>query len=181
MSPRSRTVEIESGIQSERKTIVYLVGFMGAGKTEVGHRLAELLDWAFIDMDREIENRARLSILEIFSRYGETHFRQLERTELQRAAAKENTVVAAGGGAFCDVENQAVMLRTGITVWLDGPVELLFSRCSGDPDARPLFSGMAEMAKLLERRRPFYSRAHLHIQIGDADVNALAETILQKL
>lgn len=153
--------------------IVYLVGFMGTGKTEVGHRLAELLEWTFIDLDQEIEKRDGTTIREIFERLGEAHFRALERQELQRVSKRRHAVVAVGGGAFCSAENQEIMARTGISVWLDAPVEVLFARCCGEA-SRPLFTTMEEMALLLERRRPHYAKADLHVQVVGQSVDDLA-------
>jgi len=156
---------------------LYLLGFMGAGKTSVGRRLAELLGWTFIDLDLEIEKREGMPISEIFRLRGEARFRVLELQELQRASEARSTVIAIGGGAFCSAENQAIIARSGISVWLDAPIDLLFARCGGDATVRPLFSGISEMAQLLERRRPFYARAQLHLQVGNLGVEDLARRI----
>jgi len=153
--------------------ILYLVGFMGAGKTELGRRLAELLEWTFIDLDQEIEERDGTTIREIFERRGEAHFRALERQELQRVSERRHAVVAVGGGAFCSAENQEIMARTGISVWLDAPVEVLFARCRGEA-SRPLFTTVEEMALLHKRRRPYYAKAELHVQVAGQGVDDLA-------
>lgn len=153
--------------------IVYLVGFMGTGKTEVGRRLAELLDWTLIDLDQEIELRDGTAIREIFERRGEAHFRALERQELQRVSERKHTVVAVGGGAFCSAENREVIARTGVSIWLDGPIEVLFARCRGEA-SRPLFTTREEMAQLLERRRPDYAKADLHVQVAGQSVDDVA-------
>jgi shikimate kinase len=157
---------------------LYLVGFMGAGKTEVGCRLAELLGWPFIDLDLEIEKRQGASVAEIFRQQGEIFFRVFEQATLQRVSEHRNQVVAVGGGAFCCAENRQIIARTGTSIWLDAPLELLFERCSGDPASRPLFAGGQEMARLLERRRPFYASAQLRVQVGGLSIDDLARQIL---
>ena len=160
-------------------SIIYLVGFMGAGKTEVGRRLAELLGWPFVDLDLEIEKCEGMPIPEIFQRRGEAYFRELERNRLQRVSEGRNAVVAVGGGGCCSTANQEVIERTGISVWLDAPLETLCARCSGSPGSRPLFASMEVMAQLLESRRPFYARARLHLQVAGRSVDDLAQQILQ--
>ena len=161
-----------------KTAIAYLVGFMGAGKTEVGRRLAELLSWTFVDLDQEIVRREGISISEIFQLRGEARFRVLEREELERVSRGQDLVVAVGGGCFCSSENQSTVGRTGISVWLDAPIEVLFARCAGDAAARPLLTTMEAMARLLEIRRPFYARADLHIQTAGRSVDEVAREIL---
>jgi shikimate kinase len=164
-----------------KASIVYLVGFMGAGKTAVGRRLAELLAWPFLDLDQEIEKREGTTVIEIFQRRGENYFRALEREELQRVSREVNTVVAVGGGGFCSAENQEIIARTGAAVWLEAPIELLFARCSRDASTRPLFASIEEMAQLLEARRPFYAKASLRVQVAGLDVDGLARKIQNDL
>jgi len=161
-----------------KTAITYLVGFMGAGKTEVGRRLAELLSWTFVDLDQEIVRREGISISEIFQRRGEACFRVLEREELERVSRGQKLVVAVGGGCFCSSENRAVMGQTGISVWLDAPMEVLFARCAGDAAARPLLTTVEAMARLLEIRTPFYARAELHVQTAGRSVDEVAREIL---
>src|SRR5436190_21025868 len=104
---------------------IYLVGFMGAGKTSVGQRLAELLGWSFVDVDQKIEEREGTPIREIFLRAGEPYFRRVESVELHSLSAARNLVVALGGGAFCGLENQRVAQRSGTRVGLDAPLATL--------------------------------------------------------
>ena len=160
---------------------VYLVGFMGAGKTEVGRRLAGLLRWTFVDLDCRIAARKGMAIPEIFRVEGEAAFRALESAELKCAGEGQRQVVAVGGGCFCSPENRAVIAGTGLSVWLDAPIELLHSRCSPDPGSRPLFSGIGEMAALLERRLPYYAGAQLRIQVAGRSVDDLARQIIREL
>ena len=155
---------------------IYLVGFMGAGKTSVGLRLAEILRWIFIDLDQEIEKREGRPIRDIFSKEGETYFRRLESEELLRVSALHRAVVALGGGAFVHEHNRELNGRTGTSVWLDGSMEILYPRCATDP-LRPLASSLEEMERLLERRRPFYGLAAMRVDVDGLTIDEIAQGI----
>jgi shikimate kinase len=159
---------------------IYLVGFMGSGKSSIGRRLAQLLGWEFVDLDDEIERREGLPIREIFARLGEPHFRGVEREELDRVSRLSGRVVALGGGAFCNDENVSIVERTGTGVWLDASVDRLVERCSGS-DMRPLWTSPQEAARLLERRRPFYARASVRIEVGELSIEEAAIEILGRV
>jgi len=165
---------------SQRTDLVYLVGFMGAGKSSVGARLAERLGWRFVDLDLRIEARAGTSIRELFRVEGEAYFRAVEREELRRASTERRAVVALGGGAFCSAENQAIVRATGASVYLEAPAEVLYARCAGD-GTRPLFTTLDDMRVLLERRRPLYERAHLIVPVADRSVDEVADRIVAAL
>src|SRR5262245_19340993 len=107
---------------------IYVVGFMGAGKTSVGRALSRKLGWSFFDLDQEIEKTNKSTVQEIFRRYGEPHFRQLERDHLRRLSTKPNTVVALGGGAYIDPENRQLAESSGLTVWLKASFETIRQR-----------------------------------------------------
>jgi len=161
-------------------SIIYLIGFMGAGKTSVGRRLAALLRWEFLDLDDEIERGQGMSIRDLFQLRGEPYFRQLERSALERASRGQKAVVALGGGAFCDPENRRIIESTGTSVWLDAPIEILCARCEGD-QSRPLFTVRAEMERLLEERRPHYAKAELRLDASGAGIDELADEILRRV
>lgn len=160
--------------------IVYLVGFMGSGKTTVGRRLAELLGWQFVDLDAEIEARAGAPIRDLFRDRGEPHFRRLEREELGKVSARRHVVAALGGGAFCSSQNQAIVRTTGRSVWLDAPAEVLYARCSGD-EARPLFTTREAMEALLDERRAMYEQADLRVDVSALSFDEVARRILAAL
>jgi len=163
-----------------KQQVIYLVGFMGAGKTSVGLRLAQLLAWNFVDLDEVIVRDQGESIRSIFTKRGEESFREIERAALARVSRETSTVVALGGGTFCSDQNRRVISATGISVWLDVPIETLLQRCSGE-ETRPLFTSRPEMEELLGRRRPFYEKASLRIEAGDLSVDDLARRILDRL
>ena len=160
--------------------LLYLVGFMGSGKTTVGSRLADLLGWGFVDLDAEIEKRTGSKIRDIFRSEGEAYFRRIEHEELRRVSTLHHLVVALGGGAFCTADNERVVRATGASVYLVAPAEVLYERCAGD-GSRPLFTTREAMEDLLERRRPLYERANVRIEVGRLDVEDAARAILRAL
>ena len=149
---------------------VFLMGYMGCGKTTLGEPLAQELGWRFVDLDLYIEAKEGKTAKEIFMTCGEAHFRELERKALQEVAtAGDNTIVACGGGTPLQEGNMELMNRLGITVWLRTSVERITSRLVL-PEQRcklPLLSGMsddeirASVAQGLEVRTPFYEQAQL--------------------
>src|SRR5688572_20406636 len=153
---------------------VFMVGFMGAGKTTVGIGLAEILGWRFLDLDKVVESRTGRTVREIFEEFGEPRFRELERAAIQSCAALSNTVIALGGGAFVSPDNRRLIAMIGRSIWLDCPLELCLSRIQGD-DSRPLASSEETVRALYLRRRASYSEADLTIQVGpDQGPNEIA-------
>jgi shikimate kinase len=144
---------------------VFIIGYMGAGKTTVGKLLANKLDWSFIDIDCFIENRYRKTIAAIFEENGEAGFREIERRALQEISNFENVVVSTGGGLPCHFDNMDVMNRTGVTVYLKATVDELLRRLSFDKQKRPLIKGKKPdelrifVEESLKKREPFYNRA----------------------
>ena len=159
---------------------VYLVGFMGAGKTSVGRALAKRLDWRFVDIDQQIEAREHLSVSEIFQRHGEPHFRSVERAVLADHVPVRHAVVATGGGTFVDPQNRAVIKADGAAVWLNVPLELVIARIPQD-GRRPLAADRANLERLFHTRRAAYEQAHLHLDAGHAPVEALVDQLVDWL
>jgi len=149
---------------------LYLVGMMGAGKTTVGDLLAQRLGYNFLDTDDLISQAASKSISEIFATEGEAAFRELETKILSEVSSYKKLTIATGGGIVKSQFNWSY-LRHGIVVWLDVPVEVLYSRLQGDR-TRPLLQNSNPFAKLkaiLEERRPLYANADVHININIQD------------
>lgn len=146
---------------------IFLTGFMASGKTTVGRELARLLGAAFVDLDREVEERAGASVPRIFARGGEEEFRRIERRALARAAAAEGpTVVATGGGTIVDEANYRLMAAAGRIVWLDPDFEVLSARLAASAGKRPLYGDREQARRLLDRRRPAYRRADHRLAIA---------------
>ncbi len=160
---------------------VYLVGFMGAGKSTLGPLLARALARPFVDLDVEIERRAGATIAELFARRGEVFFRRLERQALADAARGRDAVIALGGGALGASASRARVAR-GFSVWLDAPVGLLRRRCArpGEPE-RPLLRQPGAFERLYRSRRPLYAASDLRLAAGEAEPPTLAERALEKI
>jgi shikimate kinase len=158
---------------------IYLVGFMAAGKTTVARLLATRLGWRAEDVDELIEARERLTVADIFTRYGEPYFRAAEKDILRLMLPLRHTVVATGGGTFMDPENQQAIILDGFSVWLDVPLETVIARLPAD-GRRPLSADRTQMERLFALRRIAYASAHLRV---DATLPApeIAERILEAL
>ena len=141
---------------------LYLVGFMGAGKTTVARQLGRRLGWRVEDIDQRIEARERKSVAAIFAQHGEPYFRQLERQALSELLAERNVVVATGGGTFVEPDNRALMLADGAVAWLDAPLERIVQRVPTD-GRRPLAADREQMTALYARRRLAYAEAHVRV------------------
>ena len=141
---------------------IYLVGFMGAGKTTVARALGRRLGWPVEDIDARIEARERRSVATIFAQDGEAYFRQQERQALSELLPQRQIVIATGGGTFAEPDNRALMLADGAVVWLDIPLPRVLERVPAD-GRRPLAADRMQMEQLYVRRRLSYAEAHLRI------------------
>ena len=159
---------------------IFLVGFMGAGKTTVGRALARHLQYAFFDLDELIAARAGKTVQEIFAELGEAEFRSLESAAIHRCRHMVRSVVALGGGAYDSEENRDSLRAIGKTVWLDCPIEICLNRISGDK-SRPLLGDEDDMRPLLARRREAYAQADYAVQAGDLSSEELAIEISEVL
>lgn len=157
-------MRVESGKgKSDSRRLIFLVGFMGAGKSVVGRELARLLEFGFTDLDETIERHAGASVKEIFSGKGEAEFRLLEHEAIRQCLDLNDRVIALGGGAFVMRENREMISRAGITVWLDCPVDVCLARIIED-ETRPLLGKRKEMQLLLQEREPLYRLADYRVE-----------------
>jgi len=161
-----------------RRKVIYLLGFMGSGKSTVGELLAKALGWPLIDLDTVIEAGQGLSIREIFENSGEPFFRQIERAALAEACKAEPAVIALGGGTFAQPPNLDLVRDSGgTTVWLDCPPEILRARCEG-LENRPLFRDEQSFNQLLMERLPYYRLADYRISTEGRNPQEVVEQIL---
>lgn len=149
---------------------IFLIGLSGSGKTTLGKLLADDLHIPFVDMDWEIEKKEKRSIKEIFSQQGEDHFRQLESEVLREwAVSEQNFVMGTGGGAPCFYNGIEVINQSGLSIFLDVPVEELKLRLVEATD-RPLLNAADEKEKenrlnaLRASRLPIYTKAHITVE-----------------
>lgn len=162
---------------------VVLVGMMGAGKSTVGRKLAQLLDLPFADADDEIEQAAQMTVGEIFERFGEAYFRDGERRVIARLLDGGPMVLATGGGAFVQPDTRALILERGIAVWLDSDVATLVERV-GRKDSRPLLregDPAAIIARLRTERESAYAQAPIKVMSHPGPHSDTLNRILQEL
>ena len=146
---------------------IYLIGYMGVGKTTVGKKLAKLFDIGFIDLDKFIESKYHKTVPELFAERGENEFRLIEQKSLIEVSEIENVVVSTGGGTPCFFENIRLMNQTGITVYIHAEPNELAARLRASKTIRPLVSGKTGedltmfIASHLKERERFYNQAQL--------------------
>jgi len=146
---------------------VFLIGFMGCGKTTLGKKLASKTGFSFVDLDKLIEQQAGKTIPEYFSEHGEAKFRELERDVLQSITFSENSIIATGGGAPCYFDNMDWMNKEGLTVYISLSPAALASRLEKADEVRPVLKDykgeelVAFIGGKLEERDPFYNKAQI--------------------
>jgi len=169
----------------ERKKLknIFLVGFMGAGKTTVGRILARKLGYRYCDADKVIETKAGKTVSEIFSSHGELRFRDLESETLGSLAGKEKQVIATGGGAVMRDENWEAMKKGGVTIYLKAPMSVIWERVRHSK-TRPLLNvdnPLEAASELLNKRVPFYETADITIDTENLTPEEAASEIMKKL
>jgi len=160
---------------------IYLVGFMGTGKTSVGKELAKKKKWQFMDLDELIELRERRSISDIFAKEGEPYFRRIEKKILKEVSAENKFVVACGGGIVLDKGNIKIMKETGIIICLTATPEVILNRTSGCTH-RPLLNVAGpknQIRLLLKLRSPYYGQADLSIDTSKLSLKEVAAKIIK--
>ena len=168
---------------------IFLIGFMGAGKTTVGKALARRRQCSFQDLDQIIEDARGKSVAAIFAEDGEAEFRRMESQALNRvlaeaaqAGGREARVVALGGGAFAQPANRDAIRQAGaVTVLLQAPLEELRRRCRQDANVRPLAQDEARFAQLLGERQEAYALAQFHVDTMNKAVDEVAAEIERRL
>ncbi|NQU87891.1 MAG: shikimate kinase [Mariniphaga sp.] len=154
---------------------IYLIGYMGCGKSTLGHKLANKLDFQFVDMDHFIEERNYKTVPQIFAEEGEEAFRLKEKKALEELSEFTNVVIATGGGAPCFFDNIDLMNNSGKTVYLNIDPRILAYRLMHSKTERPLIKGKSKdqlirfIDETLEKRNEFYKQAQY--QITDPDIS----------
>ncbi|WP_149243500.1 shikimate kinase [Dyadobacter sp. 32] len=160
---------------------IILVGMMSSGKSTLGKKLARMMGYRFLDLDKLIESREGMAISLIFSSKGEPYFRKLESEVLKEIQANRGIILASGGGTPCFYDNMQYINNLGISVFLDIPASDLAKRIENHgKDDRPILSGVSslelELKQKIEQRMPFYSQAQLTVQ-GQTEAGELLRLI----
>lgn len=164
---------------------IYLIGFMGSGKSHWGKLLSSRLTLPFFDLDKQITDEEGKSIVEIFEQKGEEYFRMAEKEALYiLSESHESFVMACGGGTPCYFNNIDYMNNNGITVWLNTRLDVLFNRLLDEKDARPLLRNLTDaqlkqfILKKFSERRIYYEQANLVVEESEASVDSLIQHIM---
>ena len=162
---------------------IYLIGFMGAGKSTIAPLLAKKMQRAFFDTDEWIKNYTGQSITAIFQQHGEDYFRELERQSVQLVTKMTDMVIALGGGAVLKSENWILLKETGFTIYLKCSPQQILNRINNYPESRPLLAGsenqkLNTIISLLTEREIYYSRADLTVT---AKSNETTETFVNRI
>jgi len=162
---------------------IYIIGFMGSGKTTAGKKLASSLGWEFIDLDKEIENKTGETIPDIFSASGEEYFRKLEAEILTHLTTKTDTIISTGGGTPCYGKNMDFMLETGLVIYIKMTPGQLKSRLEGSSVSRPLLSNKTGkelqqfISDKLTEREKYYLKASVVVAGISLDISTLYDKI----
>ena len=163
---------------------IFLVGYMGSGKSTLGPKIAKRMNMGFIDLDKEIEAREQRSINAIFFHDGEDAFRKIEQQVLADIIKKQDGfVMATGGGTPCYFTNMALMKKSGLTMYLSMPAKALATRVVATADQRPLLRGLSELemqtfiSDQLNQRLPFYKKASMTVNGLSVDLDLLMQEL----
>jgi shikimate kinase len=156
---------------------------MGAGKTAIGRKVAAMLSLPFIDSDQEIESVSRMTVPELFERYGETEFRALEQRVILRLLENGPQVLSTGGGAFMNAQTRDAIASHGVSVWLKAELDLLMERVSKKQN-RPLLKNpdpRAVLERLMGERYPVYATSNVTVPTRDDRKEVIATEVVDAL
>jgi shikimate kinase len=166
---------------------IFLIGYMGAGKTTIGKKLAQQMNLTFIDLDYHIEARYHQTINKLFAEKGEEAFREIEQRMLHEVAMFEDVLISTGGGAPCFFDNMAFMNRVGQTVYIKVSPPELVNRLETAHQTRPVLSGrsggelLSFVTESLEARNPFYEQASIifeaEVMLNENDVSSIVDEL----
>jgi shikimate kinase len=162
---------------------IVLTGFMGTGKTAVGRELSRLLNMELVDVDTEIEKSQKMTINEIFKKFGEAKFREIETEMIQKLSEHKNVIISTGGGAVLKQGNMDALRKQGVIVCLMATPEIILKRTVRSSN-RPLLQvedPFARIKELLDFRRPFYEKADIAIDTEGKTPLQIAEEIMEKV
>ena len=163
---------------------VTLIGMMGTGKSKFGRQIANILKFNFYDIDHMIEKEFKMTIKELFQKYGEVFFRKIEKKTIKNLISeinnnKENVIISLGGGGFDNKETRKLLLKNTYVIWLNTPVDVLIQRV-GDGSKRPMIKGETRdsIIQLLNIRKKYYSLCHNQINTDKLNQNQVTEKLI---
>ena len=163
---------------------VTLIGMMGTGKSKFGRQIANILKFNFYDIDHMIEKEFKMTIKELFQKYGEVFFRKIEKKTIKNLISeinnnKEKVIISLGGGGFDNEETRKLLLKNTNVIWLNTPVDVLVQRV-GDGSKRPMIKGETRdsIIQLLNIRKKYYSLCHNQINTDKLNQNQVTEKLI---
>lgn len=163
---------------------IVLIGFMGVGKTTVGHMLADRMNWEFADSDHMIEKKYGMPITEIFRKYGEDTFRKAERETIAELCTRhKHMIISLGGGAYAQEEVRKVCMSSGIVIYLDLSWRQWLKRRPQLVDNRPILQSKSiqEIRELFEKRKIYYARHHIKVKTDGLNSAEIARIVYDRL
>lgn len=179
IEPVSATLAERAKLALGKRNLVF-IGLMGAGKSAIGRLTAQALGIPFVDSDHEIERVSRMTISDLFARYGEDEFRALETRVLKRLLRSGPRVVSTGGGAYVNERSRRQIKRGGLTIWLNAELDVLWERVN-KRDTRPLLkteNPKQTLENLMRARYPIYAEADLTVLSRDVNKETMVEEVL---
>lgn len=179
IEPVSATLAERAKLALGKRNLVF-IGLMGAGKSAIGRLTAQALGIPFVDSDHEIERVSRMTISDLFTRYGEDEFRALETRVLKRLLRTGPRVVSTGGGAYINERSRRQIKRGGLTIWLNAELDVLWERVN-KRDTRPLLkteNPKQTLENLMRARYPIYAEADLTVMSRDVNKETMVEDVL---
>lgn len=179
IEPVSATLAERAKLALGKRNLVF-IGLMGAGKSAIGRLTAQALGIPFVDSDHEIERVSRMTISDLFARYGEDEFRALEARVLKRLLRTGPRVVSTGGGAYINERSRRQIKRGGLTIWLNAELDVLWERVN-KRDTRPLLkteNPKQTLENLMRARYPIYAEADLTVMSRDVNKETMVEDVL---
>ncbi|OOG71702.1 Shikimate kinase [Ensifer sp. M14] len=179
IEPVSATLAERAKLALGKRNLVF-IGLMGAGKSAIGRLTAQSLGIPFVDSDHEIERVSRMTISDLFARYGEDEFRALETRVLKRLLRTGPRVVSTGGGAYINERSRRQIKRGGLTIWLNAELDVLWERVN-KRDTRPLLkteNPKQTLENLMRARYPIYAEADLTVMSRDVNKETMVEDVL---
>lgn len=166
---------------------IYLIGFMGSGKTALGQKLAGLLQYQFVDLDEVFERQYKITIFDFFHKYGEEVFRKLEQKVLHDSINTDNVVISTGGGTPCFYDNMDFINIHGISIFLSLPMSVTLERLRHSRKPRPMLEDISSdnlvshLESLMEIRFPYYQKAQITIEEQSMQADQLALKLMTQL